>query len=170
MKKIALASLALLAAPLAAQSQNPNQDLGEKLPQDGRGGADRGRRGPVRNRSAIEGNLEDLGIAIPSFATDRDAATPASTAGTAALGNEMARIVFNDLRNNGLFKPTGPDALAETGLSRDHQPQLPDLEQPRHRHAGAGLCPRAGGRASWRWGATSTIQSSTPSSLGRDGW
>ena len=101
MKNFALASLALLAAPLGAQSQNPNQDLGEKPPAEDVvvETEEEGLSGSV----SFEGNLEDLGIAIPAFATDRDAATPASSSGTGALGLEMARVINNDLKNNGLF-------------------------------------------------------------------
>ncbi|GAA0273109.1 Tol-Pal system beta propeller repeat protein TolB [Alteraurantiacibacter aestuarii] len=54
---------------------------------------------------------QDLGIAIPAFATNEDVSTPANANGTGALGQELARVVFNDLRNNGLFRPVGPDAL-----------------------------------------------------------
>ncbi len=108
---LATALILVAAAPLAAQSagQSQNQDLGERLPQDGavQTTEDEGLSGSV----SFEGNLEDLGIAIPAFATDRDAPTPANAAGTAALGTEIARVVYGDLRNNGLFKPTGPDAL-----------------------------------------------------------
>jgi TolB protein len=111
MKRILLTAVALIAAPLGAQ----NQDLAEKPPAEGTlvETEEEGLSGSV----SFEGNLEDLGIAIPAFATDRDAPTPASTSGTAALGLEMARIVHNDLKNNGLFKPTGPDALPRPGYS-----------------------------------------------------
>nr|WP_234421326.1 Tol-Pal system beta propeller repeat protein TolB [Erythrobacter sp. EC-HK427] len=54
---------------------------------------------------------QDIGIAIASFATNRDVATPANANGTAALGFELASVVYNDLRFNGLFRPVGPDAL-----------------------------------------------------------
>jgi TolB protein len=63
----------------------------------------------------------DLGIAIPAFATNADVATPANAGGTGALGTELARVVFNDLRNNGLFRPTGPDSLPRPGY-----PQITD--------------------------------------------
>ena len=53
----------------------------------------------------------DLGIAIASFATNADVPTAANASGTAALGHELARVVYNDLRNNGLFRPVGPDSL-----------------------------------------------------------
>ena len=77
--------------------------------------------GPVFGQDAEEGegtvvtvtadSWNDLGIAIASFATNRDADTPANASGTRALGHELARVVFNDLRFNGLFRPVGPDAL-----------------------------------------------------------
>src|SRR5690606_12091376 len=54
---------------------------------------------------------QDLSIAIPSFATDRDQPTAANSQGTTALGAELGRVVYNDLRNNGLFRPVGPDSL-----------------------------------------------------------
>ena len=106
MKKLLIFTLAFAASPLAAQ----NQDLGEPMAE----GQDvetieeeQGLTGSV----SFEGNLDDLGIAIPAFATDRDVATPANASGTEALGVELARVITNNLRNNGLFKPTGPDSL-----------------------------------------------------------
>jgi TolB protein len=58
-----------------------------------------------------ENAWQDLSIAIPSFATDRDQPTAANSQGTTALGIELGRVVYNDLRNNGLFRPVGPDSL-----------------------------------------------------------
>jgi TolB protein len=103
-----LASLALLlAAPAAAQEillppAGATQDDGGGL------------SGSVTDESA----WQDLGIAIPAFATNQEQATPANAQGTTALGIELARVVFNDLRNNGLFKPTGPDALPRPGYAQ----------------------------------------------------
>ena len=65
---------------------------------------------------------QDLGIAIPAFATNSDVSTPANSSGTAALGQELARVVFTDLRNNGLFRPVGPDALP--------RPSYPQITAP----------------------------------------
>ena len=65
---------------------------------------------------------EDLGIAIASFATDRDVPTLASNDGTAELGRQLARVVFNDLKNNGLFKPTGPDSLPQPSFAQVTSP------------------------------------------------
>ncbi|WP_133365883.1 Tol-Pal system beta propeller repeat protein TolB [Qipengyuania sediminis] len=120
MKTFLAALFAFAAAPLAAQ----NQDLGERLPQDGAvvETEEEGLSGSV----SFEGSLEDLGIAIPGFATDRDAPTPASTSGTSALGLEMGRIVYNNLKNNGFFKPTGPDTLPRPAYA---QITAPDYAQ-----------------------------------------
>ncbi|MFA9201385.1 MAG: Tol-Pal system beta propeller repeat protein TolB [Cypionkella sp.] len=103
MRKVFAACLLFTAAPLAAQ------DLGQKPPADTPvvTTEEEGLSGSV----SFEGNLEDLGIAIPAFATDREAPTAANAGGTGALGRELAQVVYNDLRNNGLFKPTGPAAL-----------------------------------------------------------
>ncbi|WP_126171940.1 Tol-Pal system beta propeller repeat protein TolB [Altericroceibacterium xinjiangense] len=60
---------------------------------------------------SAEGNWQDIGIAIPAFATNRDQPTPANAQGTAALGQEIAQVIYNDLRFNGLFQPVGPDNL-----------------------------------------------------------
>ena len=67
--------------------------------------------GPLRGTVTDESDWQDLGVAIPAFATDRDAPTPANADGTRALGREIARVITANLRNNGLFKPTGPDRL-----------------------------------------------------------
>ncbi|MBO9499809.1 MAG: Tol-Pal system protein TolB [Novosphingobium sp.] len=64
-----------------------------------------------------EGAWQDLGIAIPAFATNADVATPANTGGTAALGRELARVITADLKNNGLFKPVGPDSLPKPSFA-----------------------------------------------------
>lgn len=61
------------------------------------------------------GDWESLGIAIPAFPTDRSVATGADGGNTEAVGRNLARVVFSDLKNNGLFKPTGPDALPGIG-------------------------------------------------------
>jgi TolB protein len=67
----------------------------------------------------------DLGIAIPAFATNSDVPTPANSGGTGALGTELARVVFNDLRNNGLFRPVGPDSLPRPAYDQITNPTWP---------------------------------------------
>ncbi|OYW44740.1 MAG: Tol-Pal system beta propeller repeat protein TolB [Sphingomonadales bacterium 12-68-11] len=75
---------------------------------------DEGLSGSVTDDSA----WRDLGVAIPAFATNRDQPTPANAQGTGALGVELGRVIFNDLRNNGLFRPAGPDALPRPGYAQ----------------------------------------------------
>jgi len=58
-----------------------------------------------------ESEWQDLGIAIPAFATNQEQPTPANAQGTTALGQALAEVVFSDLQNNGLFRPVGPASL-----------------------------------------------------------
>jgi TolB protein len=97
--------LLLLANPLAAQ------DLGERVSPEAPVEVIETSPEAREIRITDEAEWQDLGIAIPAFATDRDAATPANSGGTAALGTEIARVITANLKNNGLFEPTGPDAL-----------------------------------------------------------
>jgi TolB protein len=85
-------------------------------------------------QSAEEGGLsgtvsddsewQDLGIAIPAFATNADVPTPTSAGSTAALGQVLAQVITANLRNNGLFKPVGPESLPRPGFE---QVQAPDF-------------------------------------------
>jgi TolB protein len=85
-------------------------------------------------QSAEEGGLsgtvsddsewQDLGIAIPAFATNADVPTPTSAGSTAALGQALAQVITANLRNNGLFKPVGPESLPRPGFE---QVQAPDF-------------------------------------------
>lgn len=72
-----------------------------------------------------ESDWQDLGIAIARFATDRDVRTSASNSGTVGLGQQLADVVFNDLRNNGLFAPIGPDALPNPTYAQITAPDWP---------------------------------------------
>jgi len=149
MKQPALFVLALMiASPLAAQ----NQDLGQPVPEGGEVETiDEGEG--LSGTVSFDGNLDDLGIAIPGFATDRDVATPANSSGTAALGKELARVITADLRNNGLFKPTGPDSLPTPSYAEITAPAW----APMRRWARTSTCWR------WRCGARSTRASSARS-------
>jgi len=105
MKKL-LALVCLVAAPVCAQDAGaapPPVSASESVEQEG------GLTGSVSDES----DWQDLGIAIPGFATDRDGPTAANAGGTSALGRQLARVITADLRNNGLFKPTGPDSLPQ---------------------------------------------------------
>jgi TolB protein len=114
---VSIVAALAMGAPLAAQ------DLGQKPPSETpvQTTEEEGLTGSV----TFEGNLEDLGIAIPTFATDRNAETPANASGTAALGRELAQIVYNDLKNNGLFKPVGPGALPQPTYGEITAPAWP---------------------------------------------
>jgi len=106
--------LAGVAAPVVAQQAPPPQATAPaRMPGADQPDADVGLTGRVTDESA----WEDLQVAIPAFATDREAPTPANSNGTGALGLELARVIYNDLKNNALFKPTGPDSLPRPGYS-----------------------------------------------------
>ncbi|MFC4295723.1 Tol-Pal system beta propeller repeat protein TolB [Novosphingobium tardum] len=73
-----------------------------------------------------ENAWQDLGIAIPAFATDRDAATAAGN--SAVLGRQLGEVITADLRNNGLFKPTGPGSLPAIAFGDVAAPQWPQWQ------------------------------------------
>ncbi len=77
--------------------------------------------GTVTDESA----WKDLGIAITTFATDRDVPTTTSAGSTGALGRALSGIVAADLRNNGLFKPSGPDGLPQPAFAQINTPDYP---------------------------------------------
>jgi TolB protein len=107
MKPRALIALALwVAAPVLAQP------VAEPPADDG------GLSGSVSD----ENEWQDLGIAITAFATDQDMATQTTEGSTAALGRSLAQVVSANLRNNGLFKPSGPDGLPQPGFGKVQSP------------------------------------------------
>ncbi len=108
-----LACLAFgIAAPASAQQLTlPEEEL-ETIEQEGDG----------TTVTVTAESWQDLGIAIASFATNEDVATPANAQGTSALGHELSRIVYNDLRNNGLFRPVGPDSLPRPNYAQVSEP------------------------------------------------
>ena len=67
--------------------------------------------GPLQVTVSDESEWQDLGIAIPAFPTKEMLPTAADGGNTEALGRNLARVIYGDLKNNGLFKPVGPDAL-----------------------------------------------------------
>jgi TolB protein len=68
---------------------------------------------------------QDLGIAITTFATDQDVPTRASAGSTASIGRQMSEIIAANLRNNGLFKPSGPQGLPQPGYGQVPSPDYP---------------------------------------------
>ncbi len=77
-------------------------------------------------------DANDAKIAIPAFATNADVPTQTSAGSTSTLGYSVANVIFGDLQNNGLFKPTGPSSLPRPALS---QVQSPDYGSWRGRSA-----------------------------------
>lgn len=117
MKKMLLLAVFAFASPALAQ------DLGAPVPVGGAVETTEEDEGGLTGSVSYEGRLDDLGIAIPGFATDADRPTPANANGTGALGRELGRIVFNNLKNNGLFKPAGPDSLPQPSFGQITAPQ-----------------------------------------------
>ena len=110
-------ALCFVAAPAVAQgaAQAPPTAPVIEVPEA------EGLSGTVTDESA----WQDLGIASPSFATTREAPPPANSQGTGALGVELARVIFGDLRSNGLFRPVGPDALPRPAYAQITAPSWP---------------------------------------------
>lgn len=79
---------------------------------------------PAQDEGGLTGSVsdetpwQDLGIAIPTFATNADVATQTSAGSTAGLGRALADVITADLKNNGLFKPTGPDSLPQPSFGQ----------------------------------------------------
>jgi len=125
----AVYGLALLTGGWSAIAAAQDTDLGQPLGEGGEvlttgtnASAQDEDEGGLTFTVTDESDWEDLGIAIPAFATDRDVPTPANAEGTAALGREIARVITANLRNNGLFEPTGPDALPNPAFGQITEP------------------------------------------------
>jgi TolB protein len=115
-----LAGAALLASPLPLAAQDMAPDPAptiEAVPPP----EDEGLSGTVSDEAA----WQDLGIAITTFATDQDVATQANAGSTAALGRSLAQIISANLRNNGLFKPSGPEGLPQPSFAQVQVPDFP---------------------------------------------
>jgi TolB protein len=88
---------------------------------------------PEEVEEDVVGSLDnDAKIAIPAFATNADVPTQTSAGSTSTLGISVANVIFADLRNNGLFQPTGPSSLPRPALA---QVQAPDYGGWRSRGA-----------------------------------
>lgn len=130
---LALLTLALFAASAAAQDAQPTASSRD-LAQPVRTGGEivtieqtqaQPQQGGLTFTVTDESAWQDLGVAIPGFATDRDVSTPANSSGTAALGRELARVIYHDLESNGLFRPVGPDALPQPTFAQITAPNWP---------------------------------------------
>ncbi len=119
-----LSALALMVAfPALAQTIDPMDtaptDAGEAVFE---GEAD---DGPLRGTVTDDSVWQDLGIAITSFATDRDVATSTNAGSTAALGRALSQVIADNLKNNGLFKPSGPSGLPQPSFAQVPAPDYP---------------------------------------------
>jgi TolB protein len=98
----------LFGAPLLAQQSSPAAQPA----------AEEGLSGSVSDES----DWQDLGIAIPAFATNADVPTATSAGSTSALGFSLAQVITANLKNNGLFKPVGPDSLPRPAFDQVRAP------------------------------------------------
>lgn len=115
-----IASFALLAAgPLAAQDLPTEDEAALEV------GIDDLEGGGLTGSVSDDRDWQDLGLAIASFATDRDVATQASAGSTAQLGRVISQIIATNLRNNGLFKPSGPAGLPQPSYDQVATPDFP---------------------------------------------
>ncbi len=119
---IAAAMLAGAALPLAAQPvAKPAQPVARPATAASAAPAEEGLTGSVTDES----EWQDLGIAIPTFPTNEMLPTAADGGNTEALGRNLARVIYGDLKNNGLFKPVGPDALPKIAFGEVTAPAFP---------------------------------------------
>ncbi len=116
MKLPLIALLALMATPALAQQ------VAAPVPAPAPA-AQPTEEGGLSGEVSDESDWQDLGIAIPAFATDANVPTQASAGSTAATGIAVAQVITADLKNNGLFKPVGPDPLPRPAFE---QVQAPD--------------------------------------------
>jgi TolB protein len=114
---LAALALAMFAAPAIAQDAagDPAAMESPELSSESEGGL----TGSVTD----ENEWQDLGIAITAFATDRDVPTQTNAGSTTALGRSIAQIVSDNLRNNGLFKPSGPLGLPQPSYAQVQAPE-----------------------------------------------
>ena len=69
------------------------------------------------------GIAQPMPIAIPPMPTPSPAATAAGN--TAALGQQVADVVTNDLKNSGLFQPLPAGMLGTVAFAQVTQPDYP---------------------------------------------
>ena len=113
--------LTSVAGPLAAQD-GPVVGTPAPAPATPAAGAD---EGGLTGSVSDENEWQDLGIAITTFATDRDVPTQTNAGSTAQLGQAISQVIASDLKNNGLFKPSGPDGLPQPNLPQVQAPDYP---------------------------------------------
>ncbi len=111
-KAIAIAAITI-SLPISAQNAGAGATTGE----DQAGAVANAEEG-LSVTVTDDSDWQDLGIAITTFATDRDVPTAASAGSTQALGRELSQIIAGNLRNNGLFRPSGPLGLPQPAFAQ----------------------------------------------------
>ncbi|MDE2562316.1 MAG: Tol-Pal system protein TolB [Sphingomonadales bacterium] len=119
--RTALAAFALAALPSAAWAQATAIPASQAPAAAPTPAAD---AGGLTGSVSDENAWDDIGIAIPAFPTNVSVPTAADGGNTEALGRNLAQVVYNDLKNNGLFKPVGPDRLPAISFATVTFPQF----------------------------------------------
>ena len=120
---LALFASPVSVGPVSAQTSGQGGDLGAPVAEGGtvetlgETGAET-EEGGLSFTVTDESDWSDIGVAIAGFAADRDRPTPANANGTAALGREISRVITANLRNNGIFRPVGPDSLPQPSFAQ----------------------------------------------------
>jgi TolB protein len=123
-RRTSLVALAILLAPAFAWAQDQAAPTGAPV-ETPSGAPTPNPEGVLTGTVTGESAWQDLGIAITAFATDQDVPTTTAAGSTAALGHALSGIVAADLRNNGLFKPSGPDGLPQPTYAQVPAPDFP---------------------------------------------
>lgn len=124
---LAATAMALSAPAFAQSTPEPVPSDTSQLPdqqgaqQSATPAEDQGLTGTVSDEAA----WQDIGIAITSFATDQDRPTQTNAGSTTALGRALSGVISADLRNNGLFKPSGPEGLPQPSYPQVQAPDYP---------------------------------------------
>ncbi len=79
-------------------------------------------QGELLEVDVIGGISAPMQIAVPAMPTPASVTTPAGETGS--LGRQVAQIVATDLRNSGLFTPTGPDGLPRVPFEQVRAPDF----------------------------------------------
>lgn len=118
LKMLGIIGLMLFSLPAAAQDALPSSTIAVE-PQI------EVEEGGLSVTVSDDSDWQNLGIAITTFATDRDVSTEASAGSTAALGRSISQIIASNLRNNGLFEPSGPQGLPQPAYAEVQAPNYP---------------------------------------------
>ena len=118
MKSLFLFPLALIAAPALAQPVAAPAAAPAAVP------APPAEEGGLTGSVSDESDWQNLDIAITNFQTDADVPTQTSVGSTSQLGRGVSQIIAANLRNNGLFKPAGPDGLPQLLFSEVQSPNF----------------------------------------------